>query len=277
MELRRRHQVGAARLADRGRGSRFDPAPIWARHGVSRLSDLERRSGRVIRRIETTRPGELVHLDVKKQAKIPKGGGWRVHGRCRSTNGRAATAPRLCLHPLGHRRLQPPGVLRGPRRRAAVTTLGFWRRAKAFFATYGITIERVMTDNGGCYRARDFATELASECIAHTFTRPYRPQTNGKVERYNRTLLNEWAYARPYRSEAARTRALDKLAPHVQPSPAPHGHRGPTHHPRQQRGWAEQLDPYPATIRRVPIPTWSQLDQGGVTERRLCGMARPGC
>ena len=66
----------------------------------------------------------------------------------------------------------------------------------------------MLTDNGSCYRAKDFATELAKDAIAHTFTRPYRPQTNGKVERYNRTLLNEWAYARAYRSEAARTRAL---------------------------------------------------------------------
>ena len=91
----------------------------------------------------------------------------------------------------------------------AVTAIGFWRRAQAFFACYGITVERVLTDNGSCYRAKDFDAELVAAAIAHTFTRPYRPQTNGKVERYNRTLLNEWAYARPYRSEAARTRALD--------------------------------------------------------------------
>jgi transposase InsO family protein len=90
----------------------------------------------------------------------------------------------------------------------SVTNLAFWRRAKAFFATYWITIERVLTDNGSCYRAKDFAAELAKVAIAHTFIRPYRPQTNGKVERHNRTLLNEWAYARAYRSEAARTRAL---------------------------------------------------------------------
>jgi transposase InsO family protein len=79
---------------------------------------------------------------------------------------------------------------------------------QAFFGTYGIAIERVLTDNGNCYRARDFSTELARAAITDTFIRPYRPQTNGKAERFNRTLLNEWAYARPYRSEAARTRAL---------------------------------------------------------------------
>ena len=86
---------------------------------------------------------------------------------------------------------------------------GYWRRARAFFASYGITVERVLSDNGSCYRAKDFTAELVAEGIKHKFTRPYRPQTNGKVERFNRTLKNEWAYAHPYRSEAARTRALD--------------------------------------------------------------------
>jgi transposase InsO family protein len=92
----------------------------------------------------------------------------------------------------------------------AVTAIGFWRRARAFYSSYGITVERVMTDNGMCYVSRNFDAELVAAGIAHTRTRPYCPRTNGKVERYNRTLLNEWAYARPYRSEAARTRALDK-------------------------------------------------------------------
>jgi transposase InsO family protein len=85
-----------------------------------------------------------------------------------------------------------------------------WKRARAFFASYGITVERVMTDNGPCYRSRAFDAELVAAAIVHTRIKPYCPQTNGKVERYNRTLLNEWAYARPYRSEAARTRARDK-------------------------------------------------------------------
>ena len=91
-----------------------------------------------------------------------------------------------------------------------VTMLGFWLRARAFFAGYGITIERLMTDNGSCYRAKEFARVLFAQGITHTFIRPYHPQTNGKIERFNRTLRDEWAYARPYRSEAARTRALDQ-------------------------------------------------------------------
>lgn len=209
--LRRRHQLSAARLS---------PVPglpastlhrIWARHGVSRLSDLERVGGRVVRRIETCRPGEIIHIDVKKQAKIRPGGGWRVAGRAARTlrNGHGGR-PRLgyaYVHSAidAYSRLAYSEVHDDER---SVTNLGFWRRAKAFFETYGITIERVITDNGACYRSTDFAAELLSAAIIHTFTRPYRPQTNGKAERYNRTLLNEWAYARPYRSEAARTRAL---------------------------------------------------------------------
>jgi hypothetical protein len=179
---------------------------------VSRLSDLERRTGRVIRRIETTRPGELIHIDVKKQAKIPPGGGWKVNGaRGRIRNGQGGR-PRLgyaYIHSAvdAYSRLAYSEVLGNEQ---AVTAIGFWRRARAFFASYGITVERVMTDNGKCYISKTFDAELVNAHIAHTRTKPYCPRTNGKVERYNRTLLNEWAYARPYRSEAARTRALDK-------------------------------------------------------------------
>lgn len=212
VELRRRHQLGPARLAPRAGIPASTLHRIWQRHGVSRLSDLERRSGTVVRRIETSRPGELVHVDVKKQAKIPKGGGWRVNGRPKHPGNGKAGRPKLgyaYIHSAvdAHTRLAYSEVLGDER---SVTNLGFWRRAKAFFESYGITIERVLSDNGACYRSNEFAAELLAGSIKHTFTKPYRPQTNGKVERYNRTLLNEWAYARPYRSEAARTRALAK-------------------------------------------------------------------
>jgi transposase InsO family protein len=211
VELRRRHQVSAARLAPRAGVPASTLHEIWARHGVSRLSDLERRSGRVVRRIETTHPGELVHVDIKKQAKIPPGGGWRVHGQAdRIRNGRGGR-PRLgyaYIHSAvdAHSRLAYSEIHADER---ATTAVAFWRRARAFFASYDIEVERVLTDNGPCYRGSAFREELVRTAVAHTHIRPYRPQTNGKVERYNRTLLNEWAYARPYRSEAARTRALD--------------------------------------------------------------------
>jgi len=205
VELRRRHQLGPARLAPRAGVPASTLHRVWVRHGVSRLSDLERRSGRVVRRIETTRPGELVHVDIKKQAKIPKGGGWRVRGvEVKARKNGKAGRPRLgyaYVHSAidAHSRLAYSEI-HGDEQ--ATTAIAFWRRARAFFSSYGIEIERVMSDNGSCYKAKAFTHELVSAGIVHTRTTPYCPQTNGKIERYNRTLLNEWAYARPYRSEA---------------------------------------------------------------------------
>ena len=211
VQLRLRHQLGPARLAERAGVPASTLHRIWARNGVSRLSDLDRRSGRVIRRIETSRPGELVHLDVKKQAKIPKGGGWRVNGKAKKNYNGKAGRPKVgyaYIHSAvdAYSRLAYSEVHENEQ---AVTAIAFWHRARAFFGSYGITVERVMTDNGKCYISKKFGAELVDAHIAHTRTKPYCPRTNGKVERYNRTLLNEWAYARPYRSEAARTRALD--------------------------------------------------------------------
>ena len=211
VELRRRHQLGPARLAPRAGVPASTLHRVLQRHGVSRLSEMNRQGGRVVRRIETSHPGELVHLDVKKQAKIPKGGGWRVNGRAKHPKNGRAGRPRLgyaYIHSAidAHSRLAYSEVHADEK---AATAIGFWLRAKAFFESYGMNIERVLTDNGSCYRATEFDQVLIAAIIKHTRTRPYRPQTNGKVERFNRTLLNEWAYARPYRSEAARTRALD--------------------------------------------------------------------
>jgi transposase InsO family protein len=212
VELRRRHQLGPARLAPKAGVPASTLHRVWARHGVSRLSDLERRAGRVVRRIETVRPGELVHVDIKKQAKIPKGGGWRVRGvEVKARKNGKAGRPRLgyaYVHSAidAHSRLAYSEI-HGDER--ATTAIAFWHRARAFFSSYGIEVERVMSDNGSCYKAKTFTEALVAAGIIHTHTKPYCPQTNGKIERYNRTLLNEWAYARPYRSEAARTRALD--------------------------------------------------------------------
>jgi transposase InsO family protein len=93
------------------------------------------------------------------------------------------------------------------------TAAGFWVRAAAFFAAHGITVQRVLTDNGSCYRSRAFAAALGPQ-VKHRRTRPYRPQTNGKVERFNRTLTTEWAYARPYASETERAAAYQDWLHH---------------------------------------------------------------
>jgi transposase InsO family protein len=209
VELRRRRRVGPARLAAQAGISASTMHRVLQRNGVSRLSDLDPVTGRVIRRIETSRPGELVHIDVKKLAKIPPGGGWRVHGRGRDGASGHGGHGYVFVHSAidAYSRLAYSEIHaneQGP------TAVGFWRRALAFYASYGIVVERVLTDNGGCYRSFEFRDLLIANAIVHTRTRPYHPQTNGKIERFNRTLRNEWAYARPYRSNEARSRALDK-------------------------------------------------------------------
>lgn len=104
-----------------------------------------------------------------------------------------------------HSRLAYSEVLANERKETAAA---FWHRADAFFAEYGITVERVLTDNGSCYRSQLFGQALSDAGIIHKRSRPYRPQTNGKVERLNRALLDEWAYVRPYSSNTERTAAL---------------------------------------------------------------------
>ena len=192
---------------------------VIRREGLPRLADTNRATREPVRRYERDRPGELVHVDIKKLGKIPDGGGWRVNGRGRHNyQNKTATGTgrtRWGKPAIGygyvhsavddHTRLAYSEILpdeTGP------TAAQFWTRATAWFAAQGITIERVITDNGGCYRSLPWRTAVNSTGVTHKRTRPYRPQTNGKVERFNRTLLTEWAYLRPYRSEQARQAAL---------------------------------------------------------------------
>jgi transposase InsO family protein len=191
---------------------------VLTRFGLARLRWLDRATGRVIRRYEHPAPGDLVHVDIKKLGRIPDGGGHRVTSRADGQRNRAASAgthrdrhhkPRLgyaYLHNAvdDHSRLAYTEILPDETKH---TTAAFWLRAHAYFTTCGITVRRVLTDNGGCYRSHEFAAALG-EAITHKRTRPYRPQTNGKVERFNRTLLDEWAYATTYRSETERSAAL---------------------------------------------------------------------
>lgn len=164
-------------------------------------------------------PGDLIHVDVKKLGRIPDGGGWRIHGRGSTQDRRAGVARDKAAragapgsrgyayihHAVDdHSRLAYSEIHADERKETAV---GFWRRACAFFAAHGITVHAVLTDNGSCYRSKLWAKTLAAAGIKHRRTRPYRPQTNGKVERFNRTLLEEWAYAHEYRSEAERAAA----------------------------------------------------------------------
>ena len=175
---------------------------VLTRYGLARLTHLDRATGRVIRRSERARPGEQVHVDIKKLGNIPDGGGHKVLGRQAGRKTRSG-AGYSYIHTAvdDHSPLAYSEILADERKETAVA---FWGRAQAFFASCGVTVERVLTDNGSCYKSRVWRDALAAAGITHKRTRAYRPQTNGKVERFNRTLLDEWAYTRPYRSEQER-------------------------------------------------------------------------
>jgi len=191
---------------------------VLERRGISRLRDLDV-SGQdlrePVRRYEWAHPGDLVHVDVKKIGRIPDGGGWRVHGRgsaqhqaSERAKNAGARAGYIYLHTAldDHCRLAYTEELLDEK---GTTAAGFWARAVKFFRRHGIRrIHRVLTDNGSCYRSFVFAAALARTKTRHKRTRPYRPQTNGKVERYHRTLAREWAYQQAWTSNQHRADAL---------------------------------------------------------------------
>jgi len=207
--LRRSRRLGPARLA----GIVGVPAStvhrILVRHGVNRLRWMDRPTGRVVRRIETQRCGELVHIDVKKLARVPTGGGHRILGRSTEIMRRSrARGGYTHIHTAidAYSRLAY-SEFAGPEN--SDNCVAFLDRAVAWFAAQGITIERILTDNGVGYRSTAWARRCAELGIRHSRTRPYRPATNGKAERFNRTLADEWAYSRLWTSDARRARALD--------------------------------------------------------------------
>jgi hypothetical protein len=209
---------------------------VLVRESLNRLAWVDRATGLPVRasarpkpvRYERPHPGDLVHVDVKKLAVIPDGGGWRIHGQAATGKGRdqRRRANRAARSARGsgsvgythvHSALDDYSRLTYSEihdDETAETAIAFWGRAEAFFADHGITVVAVMTDNGPCYRSSAWKTAITGDDpthprIQHIRTRPYRPQTNGKVERFNRTLLTEWAYARAYTTEKARRAALD--------------------------------------------------------------------
>ena len=186
---------------------------VLGRIGLGKLSRLEQEP---IHRYERRRPGELIHIDVKKLGRIgPHGAGHRVLGRRARrdiTKLDAAGVKRRqvgweCVHVCvdDATRLAYAEVLPDEKTK---TVLGFLRRAVAFYRSHGVTVERLMTDNGSAYRSTAHALACRSMGIRHIRTRPYRPQTNGKAERFIRTMLREWAYAAVYGSSPDRAAAL---------------------------------------------------------------------
>ncbi len=208
LELRRSSRRGPHRIAQKRDLAPSTVHAVLARHGLSRLKSLDRTSGVPIR-YERARPGELIHVDVKKLGRVPDGGGWRVHGRER---GRAGEFKKQItgfdyLHVAvdDHSRFAYVEVHADEK---GETCAGFLERTRVRFAELGVDVERVMTDNAKNYTlAKVFQRALGR--ARHLITRPYRPQTNGKAERFNRTLVDEWAYDRPYTSNAERLAALE--------------------------------------------------------------------
>jgi transposase InsO family protein len=189
---------------------------VLVRRGQPPLSALDPMTGEVIRsskqtatRYERSRPGELVHMDVKKLGRIPNGGGWRAHGRAAGSTSRdrATRVGYDYVHSLvdDHSRLAYSEVL--PDEKGA-TCAGFLARAAAYFAAHGIDrIERVMTDNAWAYKysLRDVCASIGAR---QKFIKPHCPWQNGKVERLNRTLVTEWAYRQVFTSNDERAAAL---------------------------------------------------------------------
>jgi transposase InsO family protein len=218
VSLRLRKRWGPVRLAAETDVAPSTAGAVLRRCGVSRLSRLDRRDHTVIR-YEHPAPGDLLHADVKKLGNIPGGGGWRFLGREQGGLNRTADGGRA--RSRHHQPLMRHGfihvVLDDHTRLAyaeihddelGVTATAVLRRAVAWFADRGITTHRVITDNGGCYRSRAWTAACAELGIAVRKTRPYRPQTNGKVERFNRTMTTEWAFAQFFASEDDRRAAF---------------------------------------------------------------------
>jgi transposase InsO family protein len=185
---------------------------ILTRIGMGKLGRLGLEPAR---RYERERPGELVHIDVKKLGRIQRGAGKRVLGRTQRSlrvtdalGARRGTAGWDYVHIAidDCTRLAYAEVLADEK---ATTAIGFLRRAVGFFERHGIEVERVLTDNGSPYRSTIHAVACRASGIRHLRTRPYRPQTNGKAERFIRTLLAGWAYGAIYPHSSERTNCLD--------------------------------------------------------------------
>jgi transposase InsO family protein len=198
--LRRRRYTGLEIAEELGLA--VSTVSLWLRRlGLGRLRDLDPRPAVV--RYEKARPGELLHLDTKKLGRIGRIG-HRIHGdRRKRVRGIGWEFLHVCVDDAT--RVAYAEVLPDER---AVTATAFVQRAIAWFRDRDVLVERVMTDNGSCYRSHRFRRALAAEGVRQVFTQPYRPQTNGKAERFIRTAKNGWAYKRAYRSSEARTLML---------------------------------------------------------------------
>ena len=221
VHMRWRQRLGPVQIAGRLAMPASTVHAVLVRCRINRLSHIDRVTGEQLRRYEHDHPGSLIHVDVTKFANIPDGGGHRFLSRQQSKANARDTA-----HRTGERgqRYRPAigtayvhTVIDDHSRTAyaeictdekATTAIGVLHRAVAWFADRGVTVERVLSDNGSAYKSHAWRDACAELGITAKKTRPYRPQTNGKIERFHRTLADGWAYARLYDSTEQRDAAL---------------------------------------------------------------------
>ena len=222
VHLRWKQRLGPVEIGDRLGIPASTVHAVLVRCRLNRLAHLDRATGEPIRRYEHQRPGDLIHVDVKKLGRVPDGGGWRYVGRRQGEWNRSATVARTGAPRSRHRdpligTCYLHTVIDDYSRVAYVearddetkeTATDVLRNAVAWFAERGVTIQRVLSDNGSCYRSHLWADTCTDLGITPKRTRPYRPQTNGKIERFHRTLAEGWAFKKFYNSESARLAAL---------------------------------------------------------------------
>ncbi|MEV5003803.1 IS481 family transposase [Nocardioides sp. LML1-1-1.1] len=221
VRLRWRHRLGPVQIAGRLGMQASTVHAVLVRCRINRLSHIDRATGEPLRRYEHPHPGSLIHVDVTKFGNIPDGGGWRYVGRVQGRHNAQSTARRTgergkryrpligtaYVHTVidDHSRMAYAEICTDEK---SATAIGVLQRAVAWFADHGVTVERVLSDNGSAYRSYAWRDTCAELGIVHKRTRPYRPQTNGKIERFHRTLADGWAYARLYESTQQRNAAL---------------------------------------------------------------------
>ena len=204
VHLRRSFRMTASAIATRLGLARSTVARWLARHGLGRLSRID--PPEPVRRYQRDRPGELIHIDIKKLGRFDRPG-HRVTGRRTGCRNRGAGWDFVHVAVDDATRLAYVEVLPDETKESAT---GFLIRALAWYAARGIRAERIMTDNGSAYRSRLFAEALTARSIRHIRTRPYTPKTNGKAERFIQTLIREWAYGIAYQTSRSRNMDLPR-------------------------------------------------------------------
>ena len=219
VHLRIKKRLGPVQIAGRLEMPSSTVHAVLVRCRLNRLSHVDVKTGEPARRYEHERPGAMIHVDVKKLGNIPDGGGWRFVGReqgwqnRRSTPGVARSKHRgvLMRHAFVHTVIDDHSRVAYAEihdDETAATAIGVLRRATSWFADRGVTVERVLSDNGSAYRSHAWRETCVELGITPKRTRPYRPQTNGKIERFHRTMADGWAFTKHYNSESARRAAL---------------------------------------------------------------------